>query len=189
MGPSNRIYRFIKKKYHPGFIICSALIYAGALGNLLDSMFYGMIFENSDPYVQNVAKVFPPHGGYAGFLHGKVVDMLYFPFIRNARYPSWFPFWSGEEFEFFRPVFNVADASISTGVITILIFQNKFFKKNENQKHSTVETNATVAPKCRGAYLYQYRLAIACTGEYAIAATGNRLKEKWCFFMIIFFIF
>ena len=125
------IRNFIRKNYHRGFIICSAFIYAGALGNLIDSMFYGMIFEGSDPYLQNVAKAFPAEGGYAGFLHGKVVDMLYFPIIRDARYPEWFPIWNGEEFEFFRPVFNIADASISLGVITILIFQNKFFKKEE----------------------------------------------------------
>jgi signal peptidase II len=134
---------FIKNNYHKGFIICSGLIYAGALGNLIDSMFYGMIFQQSDPYLQNVAQAFPAAGGYANFLHGKVVDMLYFPLI-STRFPSWFPIWGGEEFEFFRPVFNIADASISIGVITILIFQNKFFKKQEQQKHSTVETNATV---------------------------------------------
>ncbi len=135
---------FIKKNYHKGFIICSALIYAGALGNLIDSMFYGLIFQESDPYTQNVAKLVNVGHGYAGFLHGKVVDMLYFPIVRNAHYPTWFPFWGGEEFEFFRPVFNIADASISTGVITILVFQNKFFKKHDDHKHSTVETNATV---------------------------------------------
>ncbi len=135
---------FIKKRMHRGFIICAALIFAGALGNLIDSMFYGLIFQESDPYVQNIAKVVPVGKGYAGFLHGKVVDMLYFPIIRNAHYPSWFPFWGGEEFEFFRPVFNIADASISTGVIAILVFQNKFFKKKEHEKHATVETNATI---------------------------------------------
>jgi signal peptidase II len=136
------IRNFIKKNYHRGFIICSALIYAGALGNLIDSMFYGMIFEGSDPFLQNVAKAFPAEGGYAGFLHGKVVDMLYFPIVTNAHYPAWFPIWGGDEFEFFRPVFNIADASISAGVITILIFQNKFFKKEE--KPNVVEKNVRV---------------------------------------------
>jgi signal peptidase II len=135
---------FIKKKYHPGFILCSALIFAGALGNLIDSLFYGLLFNDSDPYIQNVAQLLPKAGGYAGFLHGKVVDMLYFPIISNAHYPSWFPFWNGEEFEFFRPVFNIADASISIGVIAILIFQNRFFKTDEAKNHSTVETNAKV---------------------------------------------
>ncbi|MDB5248248.1 MAG: lipoprotein signal peptidase [Segetibacter sp.] len=135
---------FIRKKYHTGFIYCSALIFAGALGNLIDSMFYGLIFNDSDPYTQNVAEIFPKAGGYAGFLHGKVVDMLYFPLITNARYPSWFPFWNGEEFEFFRPVFNIADASISIGVIIILLFQNRFFKKHEEQKSIATESNMPV---------------------------------------------
>lgn len=132
---------FIRKKYHPGFIYCCALIFAGALGNLIDSMFYGLIFNDSDPYVQNIAKLFPKSGGYAGFLHGKVVDMFYFPIITNTHYPSWFPFWNGEDFEFFRPVFNVADASISIGVIAILLFQNRFFKKHDEQKNLSAENN------------------------------------------------
>lgn len=135
---------FIRKKYHKGFIICAAMIYAGALGNLIDSMFYGMIFENSDSYVQNVAKLFPHAGGYAGFLHGKVVDMLYFPLITNAHFPSWLPIWGGDDFEFFRPVFNIADASISCGVIVILLFQNKFFAKPISPIHNTVETQSVV---------------------------------------------
>ena len=135
---------FIRKKYHSGFIYCAALIFAGASGNLIDSLFYGKIFSDSDPYLQNVATAFPEAGGYAGFLHGKVVDMLYFPIIRDAHFPAWFPIWGGEEFEFFRPVFNIADASISLGVIIILIFQNKFFKKEEPAKKTTVETNAAV---------------------------------------------
>ncbi|HAK11785.1 MAG: lipoprotein signal peptidase [Chitinophagaceae bacterium] len=136
---------FIQKNYHKGFIICASLIYAGALGNLIDSMFYGILFDASDPFVQNVAGFAKLGKGYAGFLHGKVVDMLYFPLIRDAHYPSWFPFWAGEPFEFFRPVFNIADASISIGVITILIFQNKFFDKEEPVRHPLVETKAEVS--------------------------------------------
>ncbi len=136
---------FINKKYHKGFIVCAGLIYAGALGNLIDSMFYGLIFENSIPFTNNVAHLFPKGGGYAGFLYGKVVDMLYFPLIRTT-YPSWFPFVGGQSFDFFEPVFNIADASISAGVITILIFQNKFFKKEENTPaiatENTPETNS-----------------------------------------------
>jgi signal peptidase II len=138
---------FIRKHYHKGFIICAALIYAGALGNLIDSLFYGLIFDMSSPFSQNVARLLPPSGGYAGFLHGKVVDMLYFPIITNAHYPSWLPFIGGDEFEFFRPVFNIADAAISTGVITILIFQNRFFKKHTKEVHSTVETDSLVNDK------------------------------------------
>ncbi len=137
----------IQKKYHTGFVICATLIYAGAIGNLIDSLFYGMIFENSDPYAQNIARSVLHNeftGGYAGFLHGKVVDMLYFPVITDAKFPSWFPLWGGEQFEFFRPVFNIADASISFGVITILIFQKRFFNTNEQVTHPTVETSSTV---------------------------------------------
>lgn len=135
------IGQIIKKKEHPGFIVCVAMIFAGAVGNLIDSMFYGLIFENSDPMMQNVAKLFPEGGGYASFLHGKVVDMLYFPIIRST-FPSWVPVWGGEPFEFFSPVFNIADASISVGLIIILLFQNRFFKKQEHTApHPTVETN------------------------------------------------
>jgi signal peptidase II len=124
---------FIEKKYHNGFIVCAALIYAGAVGNLIDSLFYGIIFEASVPYTTMVAHLFPMGGGYATFLHGKVVDMFYFPIIQNAHFPSWFPFWGGEEFEFFRPVFNFPDASISTGVITLFIFQKTFFNDTDTE--------------------------------------------------------
>jgi signal peptidase II len=120
----------IRKKYHPGFIACVGLIFAGALGNLIDSMFYGLIFEEST--YTHVAKMFPAGGGYTGFLHGKVVDMLYFPII-HSHFPSWLPIWGGEEFEFFSPVFNIADASISTGVIAIMVFQKKFFKARSEE--------------------------------------------------------
>lgn len=134
----------IQKKYHRGFIFCAGLIFAGALGNLIDSMFYGLIFEESVSQSFVAAKIFPAHG-YAGFLHGKVVDMLYFPIIKDAHFPAWVPFWGGDEFEFFRPIFNLADASISTGVITILLFQKKFFKHHPaTEKHNTIETGAVV---------------------------------------------
>lgn len=134
----------IRQNYHKGFIICATLIYAGAIGNLIDSMFYGLIFENSgtmsNPYV---SAIFPKEG-YAGFLHGRVVDMLYFPIIRDARFPEWFPIWGGEDFEFFRPVFNIADASISFGVIIILLFQKRFFDNHKKEEPTTIETNSTV---------------------------------------------
>lgn len=120
------IRNIIRKKMHPGFIICVGLIFAGALGNLLDSMFYGLIFEYSSPIAMNVAHLFPAHG-YAGFLHGNVVDMLYFPVI-DTTFPNWVPIWGGQDFVFFRPIFNIADASISVGIITILLFQKSFFR-------------------------------------------------------------
>ena len=134
--------QIIRKKYHKGFIICAALIYAGAFGNLIDSMFYGLVFSSSNPF--SVATLFPAGGGYASFLHGQVVDMLYFPIIQT-HYPSWFPIasWRGQEFEFFSPVFNLADSSISVGVIALLIWQKKFFpnKHLEQQPDKTVEVN------------------------------------------------
>jgi signal peptidase II len=105
-------------------------------------MFYGLIFESST--YEHVAKIFP-HKGYTGFLHGRVVDMLYFPLIRT-HYPHWMPFVGGEEFEFFSPVFNIADASISVGVIAILLFQKRFFHKQPGDQatHSHLESSAKV---------------------------------------------
>ncbi|WP_243647830.1 lipoprotein signal peptidase [Flaviaesturariibacter flavus] len=121
------IGRVVKQGYTRGFIVCAALIYAGALGNLIDSMVYGVVFSASD--YSTVATAFPPGGGYSGFLHGRVVDMLYFPFIENGTWPKWMPFVGGETFTFFSPIFNVADAAISVGVITLLLFQKRFLHK------------------------------------------------------------
>jgi signal peptidase II len=135
--------KIVKKHYSRGFIVCASLIYAGALGNLLDSMFYGLIFEESS--YSHVAKIFPADG-YAGFLHGRVVDMLYFPMVRSS-FPSWFPFVGGEDFEFFSPIFNIADASISVGVITLLLFQKRFFKKHKTEQHPVAETSAEISDK------------------------------------------
>ena len=136
------LVKIVKQSYSRGFIICACLIYAGALGNLIDSMFYGMIFEDSS-YV-HVAKMFPEKG-YAGFLHGRVVDMLYFPMIHST-YPSWIPVIGGKEFEFFSPIFNIADASISIGVITLLVFQKRFFKKHDQvAAPQAVQTNSEIS--------------------------------------------
>ncbi|SEM38128.1 signal peptidase II [bacterium A37T11] len=120
------LHYMIQKKYHRGFILNVALIFAGAMGNILDSAFYGLFFSESTWF--DKAKLFPPGGGYAGFLHGKVVDMLYFP-LMQGNFPDWFPIWGGEEYLFFRPVFNVADSAISVGVVLILIFQKSYFKE------------------------------------------------------------
>lgn len=122
--------KIIQRKYRPGFILCAAFIYAGALGNLIDSLFYGLIFEKSDPVTQNIARAFPPGGGYAGFMFGHVVDMWYFPIIRT-KLPEWLPIWGGDDFEFFSPVFNTADVWVSVGVISLLIFQKRFFKQEK----------------------------------------------------------
>ncbi len=146
--------RIVKQQYKKGFIICAALIYAGALGNLIDSMFYGMIFDKGLHFDPSMNDYLPYSGvahfssnGYSSFLHGSVVDMLYFPMVKS-HFPSWFPFVGGEEFEFFSPIFNIADASISTGVITLLLFQKRFFKKNvEDKATGTVETSTEVSDK------------------------------------------
>jgi signal peptidase II len=136
------IAKIIKRGEHRGFIFCAALIFAGALGNLIDSMFYGLIFnESGDQFNQAHSQLFPKGGGYGTFLHGKVVDMLYFRFVEGV-FPKWFPIWGGEYFEFFRPVFNIADASISIGVIAILIFQKKFFGKHQKTITTTTEAEA-----------------------------------------------
>lgn len=114
-----------RKKAPWGLILSISLIFAGALGNILDSAFYGLIFNDS--YYQ-VASMFPESGGYASFLHGRVVDMLYFPLI-EGNFPKWIPFWGGEHFIFFRPVFNLADSYITVGVVLILLFHRKYFSK------------------------------------------------------------
>jgi signal peptidase II len=116
----------MRKKAHAGLIICFSIIFAGAIGNIIDSAFYGILFSEST--YTSVAEFLPDEGGYAGFLHGKVVDMLYFPII-ETHLPAWFPIWGGQSFVFFRPIFNIADSSISVGVVTILLFQKRFFKE------------------------------------------------------------
>jgi signal peptidase II len=112
----------IKHKYHRGLIMNMALIFAGAVGNIIDSTVYGMVY------------------GYAPVFQGRVVDMFYFPIIRGV-FPSWVPIWAGQDFEFFRPIFNVADSAISVGVIMILLYQKRYFKHQEievSSPHSEV---------------------------------------------------
>lgn len=118
------LYNLSRKKTPFGLIFSISLIMAGAIGNMIDSAFYGLIFNQS--WGHQVATLFPAEGGYASFLHGKVVDMLYFPLI-EGNYPSWFM--GGKRFIFFRPVFNIADSSITIGVILLIIFQKSFYKK------------------------------------------------------------
>ena len=124
------LIKIVRQNYTKGFIVCASLIYAGALGNLIDSMFYGLLFSESS-YMQ-VAKFLPEGGGYGGFLHGKVVDMLYFPMV-NSSFPDWMPLIGGTRFEFFSPIFNIADASISVGVITLLVFQKSILHHNKEE--------------------------------------------------------
>ncbi len=115
----------IKKGFHNGLVFCSSLILGGALGNLLDSIFYGKIFTESSFHL---SKLVPWGQGYGSLFHGKVVDMLYFPMWESV-FPSWIPYWGGQPFLFFSPVFNIADSVIFLGVVSILLFQQKFLKK------------------------------------------------------------
>ena len=117
----------IKKNAHIGLILSVSAIIAGAAGNLIDSAFYGMIFSES---WHTPAVLFPDGGGYSSFLHGRVVDMLYFPII-DTHWPDWSPIKPGQSFIFFRPVFNLADTSITTGVLAILLFQKKFLEEKK----------------------------------------------------------
>jgi len=140
----------IKSKVAIGFLISAGLILAGAIGNIIDSAFYGLIFSESSRY-SGLAEMFPVDGGYAGFLHGRVVDMLYFPLF-SGHFPDWVPRYGGEYFLFFRPVFNIADMSITIGVISIILFYRGVFSSEElnpkptaipDPKESTSETAAT----------------------------------------------
>jgi signal peptidase II len=114
----------VRKKANLGLIIAVSAVMAGAIGNIIDSAFYGLIF--SDSY-NHVAVMFPPDGGYSSFLHGRVVDMFYFPII-NTHWPDWVPVMHGRSFVFFSPVFNIADSAISCGVVSIILFQKSMFK-------------------------------------------------------------
>jgi len=116
------LYRLIKRNFSLGYIICASVVFAGAVGNIFDSIFYGVIFNESTPF--QVAALFPPGGGYGTWLHGKVVDMFYFPLFKFD-WPSWLPWIGGKEFVFFQYIFNVADASISVGMVVLLLFYRK----------------------------------------------------------------
>ena len=128
-----------KKDVPFGLIACFALILAGAAGNIIDSAVYGLIFNESH---NQVATLFPAGGGYTSFLLGKVVDMFYFPLI-DSHFPDWFPIWGGQEFVFFRPVFNLADSAISVGIVSIFLFYRGYFdEKKEEVKPASEETTA-----------------------------------------------
>lgn len=128
------LLKLIKKGIPTGLVISISLIMAGALGNIIDSAFYGLIFTDS---WGRVAEMFPEGGGYATFLHGAVVDMLFFPLIKTT-WPSWSPINAGESFVFFRPVFNLADSYITIGISIILIFFRHYF--NEHVEKAGTET-------------------------------------------------
>ncbi len=134
------IYKFSKERKPTLLLVSMSLIFAGAMGNVLDSAFYGLLFSQSSVF--DIAQFMPAEGGYATFLHGSVVDMLYFPLF-EGEFPSWLPIWGGDDFLFFRPVFNIADSSIFMGVMILIIFQNKFFGNvsipNSNEEEAEEE--------------------------------------------------
>lgn len=126
------------EKLRLGFLIAFALIIAGAAGNVFDCVFYGEIFN--DPYPPEVATLFPPDGGYAGWFEGRVVDMLYFPLF-SFEWPEWMPMVGGNRFEFFEYIFNIADASITVGVLLLIFFYSsdlglawKYLQENVGKK-------------------------------------------------------
>ena len=120
------LWRLVHSEHSRGYVVCMAMVLAGASGNMFDSMFYGLMFENSSFY--SVANFVPFGTGYADFLYGKVVDMFYFPLI-VTHYPDWFPFKGGEEFIFFSPIFNFADSCICVSVALIFIFFRQELEK------------------------------------------------------------
>ncbi len=135
------LVQLIKTDAKKGLLISFSFILAGAVGNILDSAFYGLLFSESS-FHGGIAELWPPNGGYAPFLHGRVVDMFYFPVLRGT-FPNWLPVWGGDYFLFFRPVFNVADMSITIGVIWILLFQRSFFTGKATGTDNEHEAAAT----------------------------------------------
>ncbi|MGC9353185.1 MAG: lipoprotein signal peptidase [Mariniphaga sp.] len=133
------LFRLSRRQEIPfGFLVSIALIFSGAIGNIIDSLFYGMIFNHS--YGQ-VADFLPEGGGYGTFLHGRVVDMFYFPVIQTTL-PEWLPLWGGKEFVFFRPVFNIADSSITVGIFSILLFYRKQFNAPDKEEQANEEESS-----------------------------------------------
>ncbi len=120
------LVKIIRKGYKTGFIVCLSLILAGAIGNIIDSVFYGVVFSEST--YSSLASFVPIGEGYAGWMHGKVVDMFYFPLI-ETNWPDWMPWVGGEHFIFFSPIFNFADAAISCGIIALLLFYGRYLSK------------------------------------------------------------
>ncbi len=134
IGITFYLRQLIQLKAHAGLILTLSMVMAGALGNIIDSVFYGVIFSGSTPV--EAAHIFPEGGGYARLLHGKVVDMFYFPIIKG-NYPDWFR--NGSSFIFFRPVFNIADSSITVAVTLILFNQKRFFRHVASHEEATPE--------------------------------------------------
>lgn len=139
------LYRLVERKAKTGFIACASLVLAGALGNIIDSLFYGLLFSESTH--SELAAFLPAGGTYAPLFYGKVVDMFYFPII-DSYWPSWMPFVGGEHFIFFSPIFNFADASISCGMIAFVLFYSKYWNEAYHlatrKKHESKEETGSV---------------------------------------------
>lgn len=129
------LLKLIREGAHKGLILSVALVLAGAIGNIIDSVFYGVIFSESPYFSTETARFLPAEGGYSTWLHGFVVDMLYFPIV-DSYWPEWVPFVGGERLQFFRPVFNIADTAISVGLGIIVVRQKAFFKKEVEETNS-----------------------------------------------------
>lgn len=127
------IWQQVRKNARTGYIVCLSMVLAGAVGNLIDCMFYGLIFNESSPFYLSYFVDFGT--GYAPFLMGKVVDMFYFPLI-ETEWPAWMPFIGGQHFVFFNPVFNFADASISVGVVLLLLLYREEISKISLKKET-----------------------------------------------------
>ncbi|MDR2810716.1 MAG: lipoprotein signal peptidase [Tannerellaceae bacterium] len=136
------LYKVVKDNYKFSYIACVALIFSGAIGNIVDSVFYGVLFDHS---AGQVATFLPEGGGYANWLHGKVVDMFYFPLI-DVILPEWIPVWGGQNFIFFRPIFNLADSTICVGVFILFICYrhtlSKSLSKEDEEEEEEKEKNA-----------------------------------------------
>lgn len=137
------LFRIRNRSYiKTGYLVCIAMITAGAAGNIVDSVFYGVIFNN--PYPPEVAQMFPPDGGYASLFHGRVVDMLYFPLF-SFYWPDWVPFVGGNFFLFFQPIFNIADSAITVGILVLIIFYSKYLSNMpKDEAASESETSGQI---------------------------------------------
>lgn len=131
VGIGYLLWKAVQEKRSTALTVSLSLVFAGALGNIIDSACYGIIFDASTPFQKAV--LFPPDGGYAPFLHGAVVDMFYFP-VLHGHFPQWLPIWGGEEYEFFRPVFNIADAAISVGIVMVILVQRHEDKRSSKEQ-------------------------------------------------------